>query len=240
MTYLLIANVAALAVAVWAIWACRHSFRSRWDAPRTWALVFFALGAALDSPWRAFSEVSVGGHHYVLTVIGHLCYLIAAGLGDTFIYLRLLPDPVVRGFVRRLIVPIIVVAGSVMVIAFAASPATASLSAPLLYLVRVDGWLTVYWLTYFGAVIALFGIGIFGVHRLRPDPRSVMLNLLQVALILAVVSAIASAWGILSGTNETTRLVAWPIVYVAISAGALAVVHAWRHRVRSMLRPPEG
>lgn len=239
MKLLVIANIVALLIAVWAVWECRLSFRSRWDAPRTWALVFFTLGVALDSPWRAFTEISIAGRYYGMTVLGHICYLIAGALGNKFIYLRLLPDESIGPFMRRRIVPIVLVAVAIMLCAFAASPMTRSLTADQLYLVPLDGWLTVYWVTYFGTLTGLFLFGIYGVNRLRADPRSVMLNLLLVSLTLAAVSCVAGAWGVLVHRNEGMRLVAWPIAYAAITAGAIAVVFAWRHRIDSMLKPLE-
>lgn len=237
-TILVIANVLALLIAVWAVWECRFSFKSRWDAPRTMALVFFAFGVAVDSPWRVFSEVSFAGRYYVLTVVGHICYLIAGALGNKFIYLRLLLDPAIGLFMRARIVPMVLIASTIMLVSFAASPSTSSVTADQLYLVRPDALLTVYWLTYYAMLIALFLMAMVGVNKLRTDPRSVMLNLLMASLALATVSSVASAWGILDGRNESTRLVAWPVAYAAISAGAVAVVVAWRHRVQSMLRPP--
>ena len=241
MKILVIANVVVLLIAVWAVWECRASFRSRWDAPRTMALVFFGLGVALDSPWRAFSEVQapVLGRYYFLTVMGHICYLIAGALGNKFIYLRLLPDTAIGPFMRSRIVPMILGAATVMLVSFTASSATVSLTADQLYLVHPDGWLILYWLTYFAALIALFVIAMFGVNRLRTDPRSVMLSLLLAALALAALSCVAGAWGVLFDRSESTRLVAWPIAYAAIAGGAVAVVVAWRHRVDAMLRPPE-
>jgi hypothetical protein len=239
MRILLIANVAALLIAVWAVWECRHSFRSRWDSPRTMALMFFGIGVALDSPWRAFSEVQspLAGRYYFLTLIGHICYLVAGALGDKFIYLRLLPDSAIGPFMRTRILPLILLAATVMVVSFAASPVTAALTADQLYLLRPDGWLTVYWLTYYATMTAVLVIAMYGVNKLRTDPRSVMLNLLLAALVLAALSCVASAWGVLGGRSESIRLLAWPIAYVAISAGAVAVVVAWRHRADSMLRP---
>lgn len=121
---------------------------------------------------------------------------------------------------------------------FVASPVTSTLTADQLYLIRPDRWLTVYWITYYATMTALFVIGLFGVNRLRTDPRSVMLNLLMASLALAALPCVASALGVLNGRNESTRLVAWSIAYAAIGAGSVAVVVAWRHRVQSMLRPP--
>lgn len=237
MKILAIANVVVLLIAVWAVWQCRFSFRSHWDAPRTVALVFFALGVALDSPWRAFSEVSLAGRYYTLTVIGHICYLIAGALGNKFIYIRLLPDTAIGPFMRTRIFPLILGAALVMVFSFGASPLTATMTADQLYLVRADGWLTVYWITYNTTLTVLFALGFYGVNRLRTDPRAVMLNLLLASLALAALSCVAGIWGVLAGLNEDVRLFAWPIAYAAIGTGSIAVVVSWRHRVKSMFNP---
>lgn len=240
MKILIIANIAAIVVAAWAVWEFRlTTLQSRWDAPKSTALVLFALGALLDSPWRAVSEASFEwtGRFYFFTVLGHICYLTACASGVKYIYLRLLPDAAIGRFVRRRMVPAVVLATAVMVVSFSLSPATASLSADHLYLVRLDGWLAVYWFTFYATLLAILITAMFGVHRLRSDPRSVMLNLLMTSLGLGALSVVASALGLLTDHAESVRLYAWPITYAAIAVGAVAVVIAWRHRVWSMLRP---
>lgn len=242
MKILLITNIAAILVAAWAAWECRlTTFRSRWDSPKTTALLLFLVAAVLDSPWRAFSEASFAltGRYYFLTVLGHICYLTAAASGVKYIYLRLLPDAAIGPFVRRRMVPAIVVAVIVMVVSFSASPLTASLTTDHLYLIHPDGWLGLYWLAFYGTLLAMLATAMYGLNRLRTDPRSVMLNLLLTSLALGALSIVASAWGLLSGQNESMRLMAWPLTYAAIAVGSVAVVIAWRHRVWSMLRPPD-
>lgn len=240
MKILIIANIVAVLVAAWAAWECRlTTFQSRWDSPKTAALILFALAAVLDSPWRTFSEVSfpLTGRYYVLTVVGHVCYLTACASGVKYIYPRLLPDAAIGPFVRRRLVPSVALAAAVMVIAFAASPLTASLTADHLYLIHPDGWLRLYWLTFYGTLTTILIVALYGVNRLRTDPRSVMLNLLMTSLGLGVLSVVVSALGLLTGNAESMRLIAWPITYAAIAVGAVAVVIAWRHRVWAMLRP---
>lgn len=240
MKILVIANIVAVLVAAWAAWELRlTTFRSRWDSPKTMALILFALAAVLDSPWRLMSEASFSltGRFYFLSVIGHICYLAACASGVKYIYLRLLPDAAIGPFVRRRLIPAVAGASAVMVVAFVASPLTSSLTADHLYLVRPGGWLKLYWLTFYGTLITILLVAMYGLHRLRADPRSVMLNLLQASLALGTLSAALSAVGLFTGHNETARLYAWPLTYAAIAVGAVAVVIAWRHRVWSMLRP---
>lgn len=240
MKILVIANIVAVLVAAWAAWEFHlTTHRSGWDSPKTAALVFFALGALLDSPWQALSEssFSMTGRYYFFTVVGHICYLVAAASGVKYIYLRLLPDEVVIRLARTRMTPLLIVAIITMVVCFVASPRTSSLTAEHLYLVRADGWLLLYWMTFYVALVSLLLLAIYGVNRLRTDPRSVMLNLLMVSLGLGALSCIVSGLGIATGHTETTRLVGWPIAYAAIAVGSVAVVLAWRHRVWAMLRP---
>jgi Kef-type K+ transport system membrane component KefB len=240
MQILLTANIVAVLVAAWATWELRlTTFRSRWDSPKTTALILFMLAAVLDSPWRAMSEASFSytGRFYFFTVIGHVCYLAACASGLKYIYLRLLPDAEIGPFVRRRLVPAVFVASAIMVVTFTASPLTASMSSDHLYLVRPDGWLTIYWLTFYGTLATILLAGMYGLNRLRADPRSVQLNLLLTSLGLGALSAVISLVGLLSGHGESVRLFAWPLAYAAIAVGAVALVLSWRHRVGTMLQP---
>lgn len=242
MNVLVAANLVAVVVAAWAVWECRlTTFRSRWDSPKKTALLLFALAAVLDSPFRAVSAASFDwtGRYYFFMVVGHVCYLTAAASGVKYVYLRLLPDAAIGSFVRKRMVPLVTVAAIVMVVSFFASPQTSTLRADHLYLLRPDRWLTVYWLTFYTALSALLLAAMYGINRLRADPRSVMLSLLMTSLVLGEVSVIVSAVGLFSGHNATARLVAWPITYAAIAIGSVAVVIAWRRRVWSMLGPAQ-
>jgi hypothetical protein len=240
MKILAIANIVAVLVAAWAAWELRlTTFRSRWDSPKTTALILFVLAAILDSPWRVMSEASFSytGRFYFFTVIGHICYLAACASGLKYIYLRLLPDAAIGPFVRRRLVPAVFIASAIMVVAFTASPLTASLSADHLYLVHPDGWLKLYWLTFYGTLTSILLAAMYGLNRLRSDPRSVQLKLLLTSLGLGAMSAVVSGVGLLNGHGESVRLFAWPLTYAAIALGAVAVVLSWRHRVWTMLQP---
>lgn len=240
MKILTLANAVAVLVAAWAVWELRlTTFGSRWDSPKTTALILFGLGAVLDSPWRLMSEASYGltGRFYFFAVIGHVCYLAACASGLKYIYLRLLPDAAIGPLVRKRLVPGVVAASAIMVLAFVASPLTSTLSADHLYLVRPDGWLKLYWFTYYATLTTILVAAMYGLNRLRADPRSVMLKLLLTSLALGTLSAVISGWGVLAGHAESVRMFSWPIAYSAIAVGAVAVVLSWRHRVWTMLRP---
>lgn len=240
MKILVIANVVAVLIAAWAAWELRvTAFRSRWDSPKTVALILFVVAALLDSPWRMLLEesLSLTGRYYFFAVVGHVCYLTACASGVTYIYLRLLPDVAIGPFVRKRVVPAVAAAAAVMVVSFVASPPTSELTADHLYLIHPDGWLALYWSVFYGTLTGLLLIAIYGLNRLRTDPRSVMVNLLIISLALGVLSILVSALGLVMGANESVRLFAWPIAYAAIAVGAVAVVVAWRHRVGSMLQP---
>lgn len=243
MKILAVANAVAVLVACWAAWELRlTTFASRWDSPKTAALLLFVLAAVLDSPWRLMSEASYSltGRFFFFTVVGHVCYLAACASGLKYIYLRLLPDAAIGPLVRKRLVPAVAGAAAAMVIAFTASSRTASLSADHLFLVRPDGWLRLYWLTFYATLTTILLVAMYGLNRLRADPRSVMLKLLLTSLALGALSAVISGWGVLAGHAESVRLFAWPIAYSAIAVGAVAVVLSWRHRVWTMLRPRDG
>lgn len=238
MTILVAANALVVAVTLWAVWERRLTFQSRWDFPNTAAITLFGAGAVLDSPLRAMSEASFAstGRYYLLVLVGHACYLGACVMGNKAVYLRLLPDSTVDRLIKGL-VRAVWTAVAVMAVALLVSPRSRLLTADHLYQVDADGWLTLYWMTYYGATTALIAVAMYGVSRLRRDHRSVMMDLLALALILGLLSSVGSAIGVLNGWNETTRLWAWPILYAAIIAGMVALVASWRHRVGSMLRP---
>ena len=238
--FAVVAAFAAAAVAVWAAWEMRVSFfQSRWDSPKTTALVLFAVAAVLDSPWRLLSEQSLplAGRYYFLAAVGHLCYLAACAAGLKYIYLRLLPDEATGLLMRRRIVPLVMIAVAILAVSFSATPLTASLSADHLYLVRPDGWLTIYWFTFYGALTLMLLAGMYGLNRLRADPRSVKLGLLLTALAMGVLASVLRMVGLVIGYPESVGVYAWSLGHGAIAVGAVAVVQSWRHRLSAMMRP---
>lgn len=237
MLILAVSYALAVLVAGWAVWVCRLSFQSPWNSPKAITLALFGLGAALDSPWRAFAAASfpLTGKYYVLTVIGHICYLGACVFGIKQIYLRLLSDEAIGPFMKKRMAPVISCAAIVMVVFFAASPATSSLTADYFYRVRPDGWLIVYWLVYYGTLTALLCVAMYGTHQLRRDPRSVMVDLLMVALALGALSSVVSAVGMVTGRNTGMPTLAWAAAYAGIAVGSAAAAFAWRRRMRNLL-----
>ena len=226
-------------VAAWAVWERRVTFGSRIDSDATKSIALFGIGAALDSPWPEIAAASypLTGRYYVLTMVGHLCYIIGAALVVKAIYLRLLPDDAIGPFMRKWIAPLVIGASAVMVISFAASGTTSRMPAAHLYLFGPDGWLTVYLIVHFSTTTLLGAIAGYGVYRLRPDPRAVMLNTLLAALMAAAVfGGLMGGWGVITGRIETPRLVGWLLTYTAFAVAMGASAVQWRHRVRALLR----
>lgn len=232
MSWLYVANVVVLVVAAWALWERRLTFQSRWDAPITWGIALYGLGAALDSPWPGVAAASypLTGKYYLPMGFGHICYL-AGSVGIKSIYQRLLPDDAIDRFTRRFITIPIAAAAAVMLICLVASPVTSTMSEANLYLVRPDGWLQVYWATFLGTLMALTLVSMYGLTRLRLDDRSVMLNLLIASQVIGTLAALAIGVGVLTNHVEITGLMVWPFVYAGIIGGAVAAVVAWRHRI---------
>lgn len=241
MTVVRVANIVVVLVMAWAVWERRLTFQSRYDFPNTAAVALFGLGAALDSPWPAVSAAShaLTGHYYAFMVLGHFCYMAGAAMGIKSVYMRLMPDDAIGPFLRRRIVLPILGAAAIMVISFAASPATSSLSVDHLYLASPDRWLTIYWVVHFGTITWLGIVVSYGVSRLRGDPRSVMLNPMLVSLVLAALAGVVIAVGLVLGHGQDVRIVGWLVVYGSFIGGAVSSALQWRHRVQSLLRPSE-
>lgn len=238
MAALYLANVAVVVIAAWAIWERRLTFQSQSDSPITYGILLFGLGAALDSPWPGVAAASypLTGKYYLLMALGHICYLSGAAMGIKATYLRLVPDDAIGPFMRTRIAPLIAVAAILMAGCLVASPVTSTMPAAHLYLVKPDTWLSVYWIIFLGTFIVLELISMFGVNRLRSDPRSVMVNLLLASQFVGTLAILFIAFGILTNRSEIPRILVWPFAYAGIIGGAIAAVVSWRHRVASMFR----
>lgn len=237
MPFLVAANILAVLTAAWAVWECRLNFFSRYDSARTITLLLFCVGSVLDSPLRAMAEASQNlvGRYYFFTVVGHLCWLTACVTGNKFVYVRLLPDSVFGRLMRTRVMPALVVVGTVMVMAYFASPRPETLSADYLYLVPPDGWLKIYWFCYFTSLTALLLLAAYGAYLLKRDPRSVKLNLLITALLLGAASSVTSGLGMATDRSAATPLWVWGLADAAIVCGSIAVTLAWRERLKGMI-----
>lgn len=238
LSVLRIAGPAVLAVCLWAVWVRRATLGSRFDSTGTVSIALFGIGAALDAPWWETAEAlyRTAGKAYILKLLADLCYVAGAGLTVRAIYLRLLPDDGIGPFSRKWIAPLVIGAGTTMVVCFMASGATSRLSAVHLYLVRPDGWMTVYWLAHFGTTTILGAIAAYGVYHLRRDPRSVLLNLALAALLTAALSGgLVAGYAVITGQLRTLLLVSWLLTYAAFAAAAIGAALQWRHRTRRLL-----
>lgn len=234
-----IANAIAVLTACWAIWVRRHSFASRWDGGITIGVVLYGLGSALESPWPAVSAASfpVTGKYYLLPVFGNFCYLAGTAIGLKSFYIRLLPDAEIGRFMRTWIAPIVAVAGVVMLVSAAASPGTSAMPAASLYGVPLDGWLRVYFATYFLSVSMLLWAAVFGGIRLREGPDS---GAVVPLMVIAFVGSLACVWhlvAILSGHDQHTAALLGG--YLATTVTALACGIFWRRRVGAFTRPAQ-
>ena len=241
MTSIYLANVLAVLVAAWAVWERRLAFRSRWDAPITWGIGLFGVGAALDSPWPDMAAASYPwtGKYFLLNTLGQICYLMGAAMGTKTIFLRLLSDDAIGPFMRRRIYPGIAAVATVMLTCLVASPVSSAMSAAHLYLMKPDGWLTVYWVDFLGGMMAMGVVSIYGLVSLRADPRSVMLNLLIASEVLGLFAIAAIGFGVLTDNDEIVRVLVWPCAYAGIIGGAMAAVYAWRHRIAMLTTPDQ-
>lgn len=232
-----LAGPAVLLVAMWAVWQRRLTFGSPLDAPITVSVVLFGVGAAVDVPSAVLASASypLTGKYYLVTVIGHLCYLAGAGLGISAVYARLLPDELAARFVSTVVRPIVIGAAIVMLVAFAASPVTSKPPADHLYLVGPDGWLTVYWAAHFGAATVLGVIASYGVTRLRADTRSVRLTLMAGSLGAgALFGGVIGGLAVMTGHVNGPFMIAWLLTFLAFVGGSVATALQWRQRVRAL------
>lgn len=223
----------AILSALWAVWVRRDSLHSAPDAPITIAIALFACGAVLDSAWPTLGAASlpITGTAYLLTTLGHICYLAGAAMGLKTVWLRLLADDAIGPFMSTRILPLVLVAGLAMLTCVLMSPRTSGMRADSLYQVDPDGWLIGYWAAYFGTMTTLNAIAVYGGLHLRRDPRSVMVDPLVAATAVGTLACVGLFIAIASGHSTVIEQLAWPACYVAIIAGSLACAQSWRHRI---------
>lgn len=226
----------ALAAMAWALWARRDTIGCRWDAPMTASVALYAVGIALDSPWgwSAAAAQPLLGKFYLLNTVAHILILLGAALGAHAISLRLLPDDAQRSFMRTRILAPVIGAAMVLLVCLVRSPRTSAMPAESLFLVRPDGWLIVYWLTFFGTLGGVNVVVVYGALRLRNPAQSVTHNQLTATLAVGVLACCGSFAVLVTGHTDLFRTLLWPAGLLAVGLGALATGISWRHRASQL------
>ena len=239
MTSLHFTNALAVLACAWAVWARRLSFRSRWDAPLTVGVALYAVASALDAPWPAIAAASfpLSGKFYLFNTVGQICFLAGNAWGVRAVCLRLLPDDELDRFMKTRIVPTVAIAATVMVACAIASPVTSTMPADYLYGVRLDGWLRVYFSTFFLTMAATLWMALFGIFRLgtRPPGPGAALHLMGTVSIgsLACLGFLAA---LLTDRSELIPRI-WPVAYLTTTAAALSCAFTWRRRIAALTEP---
>lgn len=93
------------------------------------------LRRALDSAWPDFGAASLPlvGTAYLVTTLGHVCYVFGAAMGLKAVWLRSLSDDEIVPFMRTRIIPLVAAAALVMVACVLMSPLTSTMPAASLY-----------------------------------------------------------------------------------------------------------
>lgn len=221
-----LASLAVFAISVWSVWTRRLSLRSRFDAGTTSAVALFGVGALLDGPWPVCIRGSepVIGRFYGLMALGQISYLLGVVAAISSVYVRLLPDGEYKPFMRTRILPVAVVAVSVMVVSFMASSVPLTPSVPHLYLAVPDRALRAYWIADYAAATTLAAVLSYGLFLLRKDPRMVMARLMLGSAIVAALGC-----GLVLGSGVVTAAGYLGMVGYAVSAAI-----QWRHRERQL------
>ena len=239
MTVLHYANALAVLAAGWALWVRRDSFGSRWDGGITVGVALYGLGSVLESPWPAVAAASfpLTGTYYLLPVLGNISYLAGTAVGLKSFYVRLLPDAEIGRFMRTWIAPVLAVAAPVMLVCVLASPATATMPADFLYGVPLDGWLRIYFTTYFLSVTMLLWAAVLGGFRLRGGPKSAAVVPLMVIAMLGSLACLGHLGALLSGHGQLIATAALSGGYLATTVTALVCALSWRRRIAELTQP---
>lgn len=224
----------AVLAAGWAIWVRRHSFGSRWDAGITIGVALYGLGSALESAWPAMSAASypLTGKYYLLPVLGNISYLAGTAMGLKSFYVRLLPDAEIGRFMRTWILPVVAIAATMMLLCVVASPQTSTMPADYLYGVPLDGWLRVYFTTYFVSVTMLLWAAVFGGWRLRDgsSPGAVI-----PLMLIALIGSLGCLWHLVTLlSGHGVPALALTGGYLATTVTALACGVYWQRRVAAI------
>ena len=234
------ANAFAVLSAIWALWVRRYSFGSSWDGAISVGVALYGLGSALESPWPAVAAASfpLTGKYYLLPVLGNISYLAGTAMGLKSFYVRLLPDAEIGRFMRMRIMPVVVAAGTVMLLCAVASPMTATMPADHLYLVPLDGWLRMYFITYFVSVILLLGAAVFGGFRLLGGQSSGAAVPLMVIASVGSLACLGHLVAILTVGGHRVWMLALFGGYLATTVTALVCAVSWQRRIGDLTQPP--
>ncbi len=238
-TALYASNLMAVLAAGWALWVRRHSLGSRWDAGITVGVALYGLGSLLESAWPGMAAASypLTGKYYLLPVLGNISYLAGTAVGLKSFYIRLLPDAEIGRFMRTWIAPVVAVAAAVMLLCALASTRTSTMPADYLYGVPLDGWLRVYFATYFASATVLLWAAVFGGWRLRGGPNSGAVIPLMAIATVGSLACLGHLVATLTGHGVPALALAGG--YLATTVTALASGIYWRRRVAAMLGAPQ-
>ncbi len=237
---LALANVVAVSLAAWAVWVRRVSIGAPWDVGITVGVALYGLGSTLESPWpqMAAASFALTGKYYLLPVLGNISYLAGTAIGLKSFYIRLMPDDEISPFMKTWIAPVVAVAAAAMLLCAIASPATSGMPAATLYGVPPDGWLRMYFITYFLSVTALLWAAIFGGWRLRRHPRPGAVVPLMVIAALGSLACLGHLVAILTvGNHPLVAVLALGGGYLATAFTALVAGVFWRRRITDLLGP---
>ena len=241
MTALLWANAVAVLTAAWALWVRRHSFGSKWDGAITVGVALYGLGSALESPWPSAASASfpLTGKYYLIPVLGQISYLAGTAVGLKSFYVRLLPDDEIGRFMKSWVLPAVAVPAALMLLCALASPGTSSMVSDHLYGVPLDGWLRVYFATYFLSVTALLWAAVFGGVQLRREPDSGAAVPLMTIAATGSIACLGLLSAVLSGHGADVAELALIGGYAATTVTSLACGIYWRRRVAELTEAPD-
>lgn len=241
MTALQVSNALAVLFSAWAVWIRRLSFGSRWDRPLTIGIALYCVASALDTPWPVIAAASfpLTGKYYLLNTLGHICFLAGTAAGSKSVCLRLLPDEELDRLMKTRIVPLVGIAATVMLVCILTTPMTAGMPADYLYRVPLDGWLRVYFATFFLTMVAILWLTLFGGVRLsRQPPGPGPAWPLLVTASAGSLACLGFLGLILSGHSDLIATL-WPVAYLSTTVASLTCAYSWRHRIAGLTRPPD-
>lgn len=157
------------------IWRQRKGWRLRWT-PAIWrSLAFQAGGFILCIPGQAdyIGRVlfALTGTAHLRDYFGHLCFMCAAADVVCAMMCRLVPQRELEARAARIERPT-AVAALIMLIAILGTSNLSDQGHADFFEVPLDGWLDVYWITYWAIIAYLLVYGMRLATVLRQDPQS--------------------------------------------------------------------